>query len=287
MNFLHALRQPVRTILTALITLATFFSANLGWADTLYFVHTDHLGTPRVITDNSQQSVWEGTQQPFGEVTTTTNAIEFNVRLPGQYYDLESGLHYNYFRDYDPSFGRYVQSDPIGLRGGLNTYGYAYQNPIMYTDPTGQLVPVIIGGIIITGEMIVGLGTIGVGVTGMLCVKGMICDLPNNQFNEEADEDSGQSCPPENENTNPYEGPVSEPVVVVNGNGIAIPVGEGERIGSSPDGSWQELKDKEGNRTGTRVDAGHPKTHDDPRAQGPHGHRDGVTNSDGTPWLPW
>ncbi len=61
----------------------------------------------------------------------------YNLRFPGQYYDGGTGLHYNYFRYYDPSTGRYVTSDPIGLEGGLNTYGYAYQNPIRWIDPLG------------------------------------------------------------------------------------------------------------------------------------------------------
>jgi RHS repeat-associated protein len=58
----------------------------------------------------------------------------YNPRFPGQYFDAETGLHYNYFRDYDPATGRYVESDPIGLDGGLNTYGYGLANPIKYTD---------------------------------------------------------------------------------------------------------------------------------------------------------
>jgi len=63
--------------------------------------------------------------------------LHSNVRLPGQYYDSESGLHYNWHRYYDPSIGRYLRSDPIGLAGGVNTYGYAYQNPLIYFDFIG------------------------------------------------------------------------------------------------------------------------------------------------------
>ena len=57
--------------------------------------------------------------------------------LPGQYYDWETGLHYNYFRYYDPKTGRYITSDPIGLQGGLNTYGYVGGNPLRYIDKLG------------------------------------------------------------------------------------------------------------------------------------------------------
>ncbi|MGI0015700.1 MAG: RHS repeat-associated core domain-containing protein, partial [Nitrososphaera sp.] len=69
-----------------------------------------------------------------------------NLRFPGQYFDAETGLHYNYFRDYDPSLGRYIQSDPIGLASGLNAYVYALNNTVRFTDPTGQVIPAVIAG---------------------------------------------------------------------------------------------------------------------------------------------
>jgi len=105
---------------------------------TLYFIHNDHLGRPQVVTDQNQQVVWEAKKKPFGEMTETTSTINLNTRFPGQYFDQESGYHYNYYRDYDPALGRYIQSDPIGLRGGLNTYGYVHQNPLIYIDPYGK-----------------------------------------------------------------------------------------------------------------------------------------------------
>uniref|UniRef100_UPI003BB5CF9C RHS repeat-associated core domain-containing protein n=1 Tax=Endozoicomonas sp. ALB115 TaxID=3403074 RepID=UPI003BB5CF9C len=75
-------------------------------------------------------------------------SLGFNIRFPGQYADSESGLYYNRFRDYAPGSGRYVQSDPIGLQGGLNTFGYVYQNPLNYSDPDGQLPVFVVLGLI-------------------------------------------------------------------------------------------------------------------------------------------
>lgn len=106
-------------------------------SSTPFYLHTDHLGTPRVATNHNQQPIWSWVSDAFG-VGQTTGSLTLNLRFPGQYYDQESGLHYNYFRDYDPQTGRYVESDPIGLEGGLNTYGYVEGNPVIYVDPTGE-----------------------------------------------------------------------------------------------------------------------------------------------------
>jgi len=103
----------------------------------MYFVHSDHLGTPKVITDKSRQVVWKGHMTPFGEMDVEVEAVTNRQRFPGQRFDIESRLHYNYFRDYDPGLGRYVQSDPFGLRGGLNTYAYVKGNPLVHTDRYG------------------------------------------------------------------------------------------------------------------------------------------------------
>ena len=114
-----------------------FVGAGPAPAD-LRFVLGDHLGTPQKLTDNTGALVWDRIQTPFGLDHSVTGAAATPVRFPGQYADAESGLSYNYYRDYDPSLGRYIQSDPIGLAGGLNTYGYVGGNPLGYVDPTGE-----------------------------------------------------------------------------------------------------------------------------------------------------
>ena len=103
----------------------------------LYFVHTDHLGAPIKVTDQNGLLVWDVDRLPFGKLDILIAETEMPLRFPGQYFDAESGLYYNYYRDYDPSTGRYIQSDPIGLAGGFNTYAYVGGNPIRYSDPLG------------------------------------------------------------------------------------------------------------------------------------------------------
>jgi len=110
----------------------------------IYYIYTDQLNTPRLITDTANTPVWRNDQAdpfnagaPYDDPGNTGQHFVFNLRFPGQYYDQETGLAYNYFRDYDATTGRYVQSDPIGLMGGINTYTYVGGDPVSYADPLG------------------------------------------------------------------------------------------------------------------------------------------------------
>ena len=109
----------------------------------LYYIHVDHLNTPRLVADDQQRTVWRWDQrEPFGvnvpdENPSGLGTFDLPLRLPGQYFDRETNLAYNFFRDYDPGLGRYIQSDIVGLKGGTNTYSYALQNPIQYVDILG------------------------------------------------------------------------------------------------------------------------------------------------------
>ncbi|MES0863757.1 RHS repeat-associated core domain-containing protein [Ruegeria sp. SCPT10] len=107
--------------------------------DTLYFVRTDQIGRPAFATDANGLKVWEASFLPFGGVHTSTGANS-DLRFPGQWFQSEAGLHQNWMRDYDPTTGRYIQADPLGLVDGPSVYGYALQNPGRYTDPRGEQV---------------------------------------------------------------------------------------------------------------------------------------------------
>ena len=109
----------------------------------LHYIHTDHQNSPLLLTNVNGQIDWRWQRDAFGYKQADNNpdgdntVVDFNLRFPGQYYDQETGLHYNYYRYYDPSTGRYITSDPIGLNGGLNTFGYVGNNPIGSVDPKG------------------------------------------------------------------------------------------------------------------------------------------------------
>lgn len=116
-------------------------------AGDVYFYHNDHLGTPKLITDHSGTEVWRADNEPFRPRPAYPWAIDSNLVYPGQYYDTEGGISYNGFRHYSSRLGRYVQSDPTGLDGGLNTYVYANNNPLRYIDPLGLKARVCCKGI--------------------------------------------------------------------------------------------------------------------------------------------
>jgi RHS repeat-associated protein len=109
-----------------------------------YYVDPDYLGAPHSITDQSGNLVWTWDRDPFGN-GAPTGTMTYDLRLPGQYYDSETRLFYNMARDYNPAIGRYVQSDPIGLRGGINPYIYVSSNPINHSDPKGEQIFALIG----------------------------------------------------------------------------------------------------------------------------------------------
>ena len=103
-----------------------------------YFYHNDHLGTPQKITAVNGTIVWDAKYSSFGEATVEVADVENNLRFPGQYYDGESGLHYNWKRYYDPKAGRYLRKDPAGLMKGTNhLYIYAKNNTLIYLDAYG------------------------------------------------------------------------------------------------------------------------------------------------------
>jgi RHS repeat-associated protein len=117
-----------------------------GTQQTLYYIQADALGTPRVLIDPDRDVAvwtWPLTNDAFGDSTPNQDPdndgvqLVFDMRFPGQRYDKDTGLNDNYFRDYDTSIGRYAQSDPIGLEGGISTYAYVDENPLIGIDPEG------------------------------------------------------------------------------------------------------------------------------------------------------
>jgi RHS repeat-associated protein len=106
------------------------------------YVLTDQLGQPQKLVDGFATLTWDRINDEFGATVLQSKGLSTAIalRFPGQEYDAITGLHYNDQRDYDPALGRYVQSDPIGLAGGINPYSYARNNPIALSDPSGQAI---------------------------------------------------------------------------------------------------------------------------------------------------
>jgi len=169
----------------------------------IYTIDADHLNTPQVIVDSTGTPVWLrhnrnafGDNLPHEDHDGDGRLFKYNLRFAGQYFDTETNLHYNYFRDYEPATGRYLSSDPIGLTGGLNTYGYVLQNPLSFIDPTGEYVPPLLlwalGGALTLWDMLAPIephpvypGAIESVVTlpgplGKIGSSKKLCDAPRN-----------------------------------------------------------------------------------------------------------
>jgi RHS repeat-associated protein len=117
----------------------TFTPLGMRTGGKIYSYHTDHLGAPRLLSAPDGSVVWAADYSSYGQARISCSTVENPLRAPGQYFDSETGLHYNRFRYYSPAMGRYVSRDPLGLLAGSNLYRYAANNPINRIDPLGLL----------------------------------------------------------------------------------------------------------------------------------------------------
>ncbi|MEA3468833.1 MAG: RHS repeat-associated core domain-containing protein, partial [Thermodesulfobacteriota bacterium] len=131
-------KPPVyRPLLASIGSLDGLFTSPVVEEPRTYYFISDHLGTGQLLVDQEQQVVWQAAYLPFGQVDVDVDRVSNNFRFPGQSFDGETGLHYNWHRFYDPATGRYISGDPIGLAGGINLYVYVSGNPVNAIDPRG------------------------------------------------------------------------------------------------------------------------------------------------------
>jgi RHS repeat-associated protein len=119
-----------------------------------YAVHVDHLNRPIMLTDATKVNVWWASFEPFGKVRTTGGTLTQNLGLPGQWFQLESGLAHNWHRHYDPTTGRYTTADPLGFVDGPSQYAYGRNNPHRMVDPSGLEVNICCRPADIAGGMV-------------------------------------------------------------------------------------------------------------------------------------
>lgn len=248
----------------------------------------------------------------FGEERTKDSKEDTFTpwRFASKRLDPELGLIYFGKRYYDPEFARWITTDPAGLADSANLYQYVFNNPFRYIDQNGEFIQFAIPLLIWGAELaipslsacasyaIAGVVTGAVAYGGYKAVQALNAKTDNYfaaddyaeysmRFDAECEEEERRKY-----NTNPFDGAVSGDVVVVDEAGNAIKVPQGNWLTGTKDGKWIQERTPDGTtkgqETGTRKDGGHKPgpQHTDPRSLEPHGHVPGVTNSDGTPWLP-
>jgi RHS repeat-associated protein len=164
----------------------------------LWYVHVDHLHRPVRMTNAAKATVWTASWLPWGGVQAITGTGALNLRFPGQWFQLETGLHYNWHRSYDPSLGRYTQPDPLGFVDGPSVYGYAKGSPLRSVDKDGRFVQVIVGLCLRNPRACASAGTAIIGgamwLLNPLRKRGCI----PNVVNSESSDDKGNPPPPVN-----------------------------------------------------------------------------------------
>ena len=279
-----------------------FMAAVASAADRTVYYHTDFLGSVVAATDESGALLWRESYRPFGErIDREVSTKENTPFYTGKPHDDDTGLSYFGARDYDPMVGRFLGIDPAGVDPAnlhsFNRYAYANNNPYKYVDPDGRL-PVL--AVFVVKELVSIAIEQSTGVSVPISVGGALKGAAKHNAKKqaakiasskkgarEAATKRGPKLLPAPKtrgrpNTAPQNG-----TIYVDSKGNALVSPPGGRITGSPDGRYIQVRDAAGKQTGTRIDAGHnPKGHPDPRAQQPHGHVPGVTNPDGTPWLP-
>ena len=290
----------ISPLMRILITLGLLLTAVTGQAiERVTYYHNDALGSPVAATDGNGTLLWRESYAPYGERLTREASGKDTVWYTGKPEEAAFGLNYFGARWYDPKIGRFMGVDPAGFSSGniqsFNRYAYANNNPYAYVDPNGQAsVAVVVPAVLLVGGAIyVASGPeqqaqmgkfvtwMGQNVKENVEWAGDIIRLLTGPYFDESNE--GNS---ENNNTNPYAGPVDEPVIVVDQHGNSIPVGEGQKVTTSPNGDYQQVRDSDGRATGVRLDRGGHRNRTDPKARDPHAHVPGVTTSDGNQHLP-